>query len=42
VKTLIDAGRTVATYPICEYWLDIGRLEDYERAQEDASQGTAW
>jgi dTDP-glucose pyrophosphorylase len=39
VKRLIDAGRAVASYPICEYWLDIGRIEDYERAQVDASEG---
>jgi dTDP-glucose pyrophosphorylase len=39
VKKLIDAGRAVVSYPICEYWLDIGRHEDYERAQEDASKG---
>ena len=39
VKRLIDAGRAVVSYPICEYWLDIGRHEDYERAQVDASEG---
>lgn len=39
VKQLIDAGRTVASYPISEYWLDIGRHEDYLRAQQDATSG---
>jgi NDP-sugar pyrophosphorylase family protein len=35
IEKLIAAGRTVASFPIMEYWLDIGRLADYERAQED-------
>jgi dTDP-glucose pyrophosphorylase len=32
-NTLMAAGRTTAAYPLREYWLDIGRLEDFERAQ---------
>ena len=28
-------GCHVAMYPLHEYWLDIGRLEDFERAQKD-------
>jgi dTDP-glucose pyrophosphorylase len=39
VQMLIDAGRTVVSYPICEYWLDIGQHEDYQRAQVDAREG---
>lgn len=35
IQQLIAAGRTVVSFPIMEYWLDIGRLADYERAQED-------
>jgi dTDP-glucose pyrophosphorylase len=35
IDRLLEAGRPVATYPILGYWLDIGRLEDLERAQED-------
>lgn len=30
---LIAAGKTTAAYPLREYWLDIGRLEEFERAQ---------
>ena len=26
---------SVASFPIVEYWLDIGRSGDYERAQDD-------
>ncbi|WP_374165848.1 nucleotidyltransferase family protein [Arcticibacter sp. MXS-1] len=32
---LIMAGRKILTYPIRGYWLDIGRIEDYMKAQED-------
>ena len=39
VEKLIAAGRPVVSYPICEYWLDIGQHEDYARAQEDAREG---
>jgi dTDP-glucose pyrophosphorylase/CBS domain-containing protein len=39
VLKLIDSGKTVVSYPICEYWLDIGQPADYSRAQEDALTG---
>jgi len=29
----IDNGKDVNMFPVHEYWLDIGRTEDYERAQ---------
>ena len=32
---LLADGRTVASFPILEYWLDVGRPDDYARAQED-------
>lgn len=35
IQKLIDEGDTVAAFPIVEYWLDIGRMEDYERAQSE-------
>jgi NDP-sugar pyrophosphorylase family protein len=35
IKDLLAEGRPVASFPIVEYWLDIGRHEDYARAQED-------
>jgi dTDP-glucose pyrophosphorylase/CBS domain-containing protein len=34
IGQLISAGRRVVQFPIFEKWLDIGRLEDYQRAQE--------
>jgi dTDP-glucose pyrophosphorylase len=32
---LIAAGKTTVAYPLREYWLDIGRLEEFERAQRE-------
>jgi len=34
IKDTIDRNMKVAKYMIKEYWLDIGRIEDYEIAQE--------
>lgn len=34
-KYLIAAGKTTAAYPLREYWLDIGQLEEFERAQRE-------
>ncbi len=34
MQRLLDANRPVCSFPIHEYWLDIGRPADYERAQE--------
>lgn len=39
IETLIGAGRTVVSFPIVEYWLDIGRHDDYRQAQEDFKNG---
>ena len=39
VKRLLDEGRTVVSFPIVEYWQDVGRHEDYEQAQEDVRNG---
>lgn len=35
IQRLLDEGRTVACYPIVEYWLDIGQPADYLQAQAD-------
>lgn len=35
IQRLLDSNLTVASFPIIEYWLDIGRVSDYERAQSD-------
>lgn len=31
----IDRGKPVAMFPIHEYWLDIGRMDDFETAQKN-------
>jgi NDP-sugar pyrophosphorylase family protein len=32
IKTLIQNGENVVSYPFRGYWLDMGRPDDYERA----------
>lgn len=32
---LIAAGKTTVAYPLQEYWLDVGRVEELERAQRE-------
>ncbi len=35
LNALINKGETVGGFPLTEYWLDIGRLPDFEQAQAD-------
>ena len=35
IHRLVQEGRSVVSFPIREYWLDIGQPEDYEQAQEE-------
>jgi dTDP-glucose pyrophosphorylase len=35
INALVAAGHTVASFPIVEYWLDVGRPDDYARAQSE-------
>ena len=39
INTLINSGHRVVSFPIREYWLDIGQLEEYQRAQDDVVSG---
>lgn len=39
IPAVVAAGRTVVAFPIREYWLDVGRLEDYQKAQDDVLGG---
>jgi dTDP-glucose pyrophosphorylase len=36
MRDLIASGRRVAAFPVTEYWIDIGRIEDLERARSEA------
>lgn len=35
IQWLLGAGKTVVSFPIIEYWVDIGHPEDYRKAQDD-------
>lgn len=35
IDLMLAEGRNVASFPIMEYWLDIGQHADYEKAQQD-------
>jgi len=39
IQRLLESGQRVASFPIIEYWLDIGRHDDYRQAQEDVQKG---
>ncbi len=38
MQALIDSGMKLISYPIHEYWLDIGKHDDFEKAQTDIKQ----
>ena len=38
MEKLIQEGKKVVAYPLVGYWLDIGKHEDYEKAQHDIKQ----
>lgn len=40
IESLKDSEHNVVGFPVWEYWLDIGQLADYERAQRDVQNGT--
>jgi len=39
MQKLLDTGQAVVAFPIMEYWVDVGRHEDYQKAQDDVLQG---
>ncbi|HEX3437915.1 MAG TPA: nucleotidyltransferase family protein [Pseudacidobacterium sp.] len=41
ITSLISAGKRVICFPVREYWLDVGQLEQYERASQDLAHGMA-
>jgi NDP-sugar pyrophosphorylase family protein len=36
---LIETGKRVVGFPIIEYWMDIGQVNDYEKANADLEAG---
>ena len=41
IQRMLDEGRMVVSFPIREYWLDIGQFPDYEKAQADVKSWKA-
>ena len=39
IQELLNLGKPVASFPIMEYWLDVGQHADYRQAQEDIRDG---
>ncbi len=39
MRTLIDSGKKVSAFLLEDYWLDIGQMQDYQKAQEDFESG---
>lgn len=39
IQTVIDAGLVVVSFPVHEYWMDVGRADDYVQAQADGDSG---
>ena len=40
ISRLLDDGQTVVSFPIIEHWQDVGRPDDYRKAQESISTST--
>jgi dTDP-glucose pyrophosphorylase len=38
MEALIEQSKKVITYPLMGYWLDVGKHEDFKKAQEDIKQ----
>lgn len=39
IQTVIEAGLVVVSFPVHEYWMDVGRTDDYLQAQADGDTG---
>jgi NDP-sugar pyrophosphorylase family protein len=39
--TVVEGGRETAAFPIREYWIDIGQIDDFHRANGDFSRNFA-
>jgi len=34
----LERGKEISVFPIREYWIDIGRRSDYEKANNEVSE----
>jgi len=39
IQLLLSQGGSVVSFPIREYWLDIGKADHYDQAQSDVAAG---
>ena len=39
IRNIIDTSKKATAYPIREYWIDIGRLQDLKKANDDIDNG---
>ena len=39
IEAVIASGGTVISFPVREYWLDVGQLEQYQKAEADVAKG---
>ncbi len=39
IQVALKAGNPVVSFPVREYWIDIGQQSDYQQAQEDVQNG---
>ena len=37
LNQIVDEGEKVTMFPIHEYWIDVGSIQDFERAQFDVN-----
>lgn len=35
IETAMRMGKKVSSFPLLDYWIDIGQMDDYQKAQED-------
>ena len=38
IKNMLSEQNPISKYELTEYWLDIGRIDDYEIAQKDFNE----
>lgn len=34
-NSIVAKGKDVSVFPVREYWLDLGKIEDFNKAQDD-------
>jgi NDP-sugar pyrophosphorylase family protein len=39
INRLVEGGHRVVSFPVREHWLDIGQIEDYQKAQSEFENG---